>query len=125
MRRNTFPSILGEKAKRRLHIQFLYWEGCPSHEEALQRLKEALRLEGVEANVEIIHIGTEEEAQKWAFIGSPTVRIEGEDIQPPPKEIPFRLTCRVYRLENGRVSPLPSTNMLRQALRRALKGRGT
>lgn len=106
--------------KRSLRVEFLYWEGCPSHEEALRRLREALRLEGVEARIEVIHVDTEEAARRWAFIGSPTIRIEGKDLQPPPAGTPYRLTCRIYRMEDGHISPLPTVAMIREALRRAI-----
>lgn len=103
-----------------LHITLLYWEGCPSHEEALARLRRVLEEEAVQAEVEVVRVETEEEARRWRFVGSPTILVEGEDIQPSPEE-PYRLTCRVYRWEDGRISPLPSPETLRRAIRRALE----
>ncbi len=103
---------------RPLRIIFLYWEGCPSHEEALARLRQVLEEEGVNAEVEVVRVDTEEEAQRWHFVGSPTILVEGEDIQPLPHE-PTRLTCRVYRWEDGRISPLPSPETIRRAIRAA------
>jgi hypothetical protein len=40
------------------------------------------------------------------FVGSPTIRVDGVDVQPPVGE-PFGLTCRVYHRRDGRVSPTP------------------
>ena len=104
-----------------MHIQFLYWEDCPSHERALERLKQVMAEERVNAEIEILEVETEEQAQAWRFSGSPTILIDGEDIDPPPIEAHAALTCRVYQWDDGRISPLPSTDMIRRALRFAQK----
>lgn len=104
-----------------MHIEFLYWEDCPSHEQALARLRAVLREEAVEVPVEVIHIDTEEQAATRQFPGSPTIRINGVDIQ-PPGENPIGLSCRVYFTDDGRVTPLPSAEMIRRAVRTAARG---
>jgi len=102
-----------------MKIHFLYYEECPSHEKALERLHQVMAEEGVQAEVEIIKVETEEQAQRWRFVGSPTILINGQDIDPPPPDAYYALTCRAYRLEDGRISPLPSMAMIRRALRAA------
>jgi hypothetical protein len=98
-------------------IEFLWWEGCPSHERALAELRAAMSDAGFDPErVEVRHIGSEEEAAANGFVGSPTVRIDGRDLQPPPEDEPLGLTCRVYRLRDGRVSPTPDPADLRDAL---------
>jgi hypothetical protein len=72
--------------------------------------------EGVDANIEIIKVETDEQAQRLHFIGSPTILVDGQDIDAPPTEAYPALTCRAYSLEDGRISPLPSPNMIRAAL---------
>jgi hypothetical protein len=98
-------------------IQFLYFEGCPSHEAALERLHSVLAEEGIAPEIEIIKVETEEQAQELHFSGSPTILVHGQDIDPPAHNTPYRLTCRTYQWEDGRISPLPSTSMIRRALR--------
>ncbi|GBD30665.1 hypothetical protein HRbin32_01774 [bacterium HR32] len=107
-----------------LRVHFLYWEGCPSHEEALRRLRQAIQEEGVDASVEVVRVDTEEDARRLRFVGSPTLLVEGEDVAPAPG-LPYRLTCRAYVLEDGRISPLPSLDQIRSALRRARAAQGT
>lgn len=102
-----------------MKITFLYYEDCPSHEEALQRLRSVMAEEAIEAEIDIRKVETETQAQQLRFTGSPTIRINGRDIDPPPAEADYLLTCRVYRLEDGRFSPLPSPDMIRRALRTA------
>lgn len=101
-----------------MKILFLYSEDCPSHEQALQRLRKVMNEEGMRNEIEILRVETSEEAEKLKFIGSPTILIDGRDIDPPTNPY-YALTCRAYRLEDGRISPLPSEAMIRQAIRRA------
>ena len=103
-----------------MKIRFLYYEECPSHEEALERLRKTLAEESVQAAVEIVKVETSEEARDLRFPGSPTILIDGQDIDPQPNA-QYALTCRAYRLEDGRISPLPSVSMIRRAIRSARK----
>ena len=79
-------------------VELLWWEGCPSHPDALAELERILGEEGLPAEVE---------------------RIGGRDIVPPGDGEQFSLTCRVYRLRDGRVSPTPDPEDVRAAVRRA------
>ena len=101
-----------------MRIEFLYWEECPSHAEALARLRAVLADEGLDVPVEVIHVSTEEQARTEHFPGSPTIRINGSDIQ-QPLDRHLGLTCRAYRTDDGRISPLPTRTMIRRALRAA------
>ncbi len=102
-----------------MRIQFLWWEGCPSHPKARQRLQQALDELGMEAEIEEIQVLTDEEAERWGFPGSPTILVEGQDIDPQGAQQPARLTCRLYFLEDGRPSPVPSVEMIKRALQAA------
>lgn len=99
-----------------MQIQFLYYEDCPSHETALDRLNQVMREENINADPEVIKVETDEQAQEWRFVGSPTILVNGTDIDPPPDGAQYALTCRAYRLESGRISPLPSPDTIRRAL---------
>jgi hypothetical protein len=99
-------------------VELLWWEGCPSHPEALAQLERILREEGLAASVRRIEIEDDEQARRERFPGSPTIRIDGEDVVPPGEGEPFSLTCRVYRLRDGRISPTPDPEDLREAVRR-------
>ena len=101
-------------------IEFLYWSDCPSHPEARQRLGEVLIELNLKAQVEEIEVLTDEVAARLAFPGSPTIRVDGVDVDPLGAA---QLTCRVYVLEDGRYSPVPSKEMLRRALSSGHRGR--
>jgi len=99
-----------------MNVTFLYFEDCPSYDVALERLRLVMAEEGIEADVKVIKVETEEQAHSLQFIGSPTIRVNGQDIDPPAAATPYRLTCRAYQLEDGRISPLPSAGMIRRRL---------
>ena len=103
-----------------MRVSFLYYEECPSHEQALERLREVMAEEGISSEVEVFEVETEDQARELRFVGSPTIRVDGQDID-PPGDTRYVLTCRAYRLEDDRISPLPSREMIRRALRSAAK----
>jgi hypothetical protein len=98
----------------RLRVSFLYYEECPSHDLALERLREVMAEEGIPGEVEVIKVETEEQARQLRFVGSPTIRVDGQDIE-PLSDPRYALTCRSYHLEDGRISPLPSKDMIRRS----------
>jgi hypothetical protein len=104
-----------------MKIQFLYYEDCPSHDEALERLQQVLREEGLKDDIEIIRVETEEQAQAWKFVGSPTILVDGQDIVSVLPDEGYYLSCRVYQLEDGRFSPLPSLEMIRKGILSGLR----
>jgi len=98
-------------------IEFLYWRDCPSYPAALTRLQEVMAEVGIRAPIEQIEVLTDEDAWLRDFPGSPTIRVNGRDVDPGGAgEVGSALACRVYRLEDGRFSPLPSKGMIRRAL---------
>lgn len=100
----------------RVQIDFYYYEDCPSHDTALERLRAVMQQVGIHAEVSVTKVETDEEAERYQFIGSPTIRINGQDIDPPPDDAPYMLGCRAYRRADGRITPLPSEDLIRSAL---------
>ena len=70
------------------------------------------------ARVVVREIDDYAHAEGEGFTGSPTIRVDGKDILPPGTEVPSGLTCRVYRLRDGRASPTPDPEDLRDVLTR-------
>lgn len=99
-------------------IELLYWQDCPSWPQALEMLEGEMAAVGIDrAALEVREIETDVEARSESFPGSPTIRIDGRDIQ-DPGDSPLGLSCRVYRRRDGRTSPLPDPLDLRDALGR-------
>jgi hypothetical protein len=105
-------------------VELLWWEGCPSYPRALDELREAMVELGLDpASVEMREVDTDADAERAEFVGSPTIRVDGRDVQIPGEDQPVGLTCRVYRLRDGSYSPTPDPDDVRDALRRALDER--
>jgi hypothetical protein len=100
-----------------MRIELLFWDGCPSHPKALAELRAAMADMALDPDEIILReVGTQGEAELEHFVGSPTIRIDGVDVQPLGEE-PAGLTCRVYRRRDGRISPTPDPADVRDALR--------
>jgi hypothetical protein len=96
-------------------VELLYWEGCPSHPEALELLRDVIAARGLDLTVELREVRSDEEAEQLAFPGSPTIRVDGRDVDAAGAAAPPALTCRIYH-HDGRVSPVPSRRQLEEAL---------
>ncbi len=82
---------------------------------AEKTLQEVLYAEGMEVQVEMVAVNSDEEAQRLRFVGSPTNRVDGEDLFPVPERASYALGCRTYITAEGlRGSPTPQ--MLIEAL---------
>jgi predicted Zn-dependent protease len=86
----------------------------------MSELREALRDVGLsEAEVRTREIENDAEADQAGFRGSPTILIDGVDVAGASSDDHVGLGCRVYRRRDGRISPTPDPDDLREALRRA------
>lgn len=97
-----------------MDIELLYWRGCPSYPEAQQLVEDVL---DDPEELRLREVKTQDEAEELRFPGSPTIRIDGVDIDPAGAEARPALNCRIYRLPDGRISPVPSREMVEAALR--------
>jgi hypothetical protein len=79
-------------------IELLYFDDCPNHEPLLARVRELVAQHGARATIEPVRIDSDEEAQAHRFLGSPTLRVDGADVEPGADERPgYGLKCRLYR----------------------------
>jgi glutaredoxin len=105
-----------------MKIQLYYLEGCPNYQKAHNILKEVLAEQGIKTEVELIKVETEEDARRHRFIGSPTIKINGVDVEPGVQDVrQFSLGCRVY-LNNGAHQGFPPKAMLVQAIKDLTRG---
>jgi len=106
-------------------VELLWWEGCPSMPRALDELRAALTDVGLDSvEVRVREIRTDADADAAEFKGSPTILIDGADLVATAGadgagEEPIGLSCRVYRRRDGRISPTPDPDDLREALQNA------
>lgn len=97
-----------------MKIEVLYVPGCPHYEPAVERLEKVLAAEAVEDEIETVAVTTLAEARALLFPGSPTVRVNGRDVE-PNQALPAGLACRLYANRSG----MPSEEMLQAAIAEA------
>ena len=101
-----------------MKVEVLYFKGCPNHEPALEQVWTALRSEGLAMPVHEVEITDPAMAQRVGFLGSPSIRIDGIDVEPGAREIKtFGFGCRTYSDAEGRRSGLPPVGLIQQAAR--------
>lgn len=97
-------------------VELLWWEGCPSWERALALLREEVATAGLDPQAIVVtEVTDDEQAEARGFPGSPTILVDGADIQDPGQN-PIGLACRVYKRADGGVSPLPERDLIARAL---------
>ena len=85
-------------------------------------MKDALRQEGLSAEIVEFNLRDAASAQAHQFLGSPTVRIDGLDVEPAARQSKdFGLMCWTYTEGGGRVG-VPPLALIRAALREAQTG---
>ena len=96
-----------------MRIEVLYVPGCPNYEPAVQRLQAVLESQSLQAEIRSVPISSDAQAQALLFPGSPTIRIDGEDVEQHAAVAPS-LACRLYANRSG----IPSEESLRIAIAR-------
>lgn len=105
----------------RPHIEILYFEGCPNHEATREHVEHVAAELDLEPAVDLVEVPDAGAATELRFLGSPTVRINGRDVEPGADERrDFVLSCRVYRGERG-ISGQPDEEWIRTALAEAAR----
>ena len=96
-----------------MQIEVLYFDGCPNHAPTVSLVKQIAADLGLKVGVEEINVTSIDDAQRLRFLGSPTVRVNGVDIDPTAGDrTHYALSCRVY----PGVSGLPPEALIRTAL---------
>src|SRR6266852_713380 len=100
-------------------VEVLCSPGCLNAARTIRDLRRLIAQERVNAEVIITLVHTEAEAVTLRFPGTPTVQIDGEDVEPANQvELPhYSLDCRVYWYD-GQFWARPPEQMLRQAFQR-------
>ncbi len=99
-----------------MNIEVLWFEGCPGHEAAVAILNEAIAATGARATVTEVLVPDQAIARQQRFPGSPTIRVNGRDIQPGYEDDgDYGLRCRMYQTSTG-YRGVPEREWIVQAL---------
>jgi hypothetical protein len=98
-----------------LRVELLVVEDCPHASQARDDLESVLGHGVIETPIQLVIVGTLEDAAFLGFQGSPTIRVNGDDVVPQP-ELPVALACRFYRDAEGRTIDSPPLEAIRAAV---------
>lgn len=98
----------------RLKIEFLYFNKCPAHKQALVNLKAALRESKLRADLVLINVTSAEQAEKVGFQGSPSIRVNGKDMD--GRNDGYSYACRVYHI-GRKMTATPTKEFIQEKLR--------
>jgi len=85
-----------------MKVELLYFDGCSSHEAFVPRLRALLARAGAKVAIEQRRVASEAAAGRERFLGSPTLRVDGVDVEPGAGErTDFGLKCRLYQTDAG------------------------
>jgi hypothetical protein len=100
-----------------MNVEILYSDGCPSFEALLPRVREIVAEQGGDPDdIRVRAIETLDAAKAARFLGSPSVRVDGRDVDPTAAQRDdFGLKCRLYRSEDGQ-APVPPDAWIRAAV---------
>ncbi|HWB84530.1 MAG TPA: hypothetical protein VG675_10345 [Bryobacteraceae bacterium] len=102
-----------------MRVEILYFSGCPSHAPAVDCVREVLAQEDTQAEMVEVEVTDVATAQRIGFLGSPTIRVDGQDVEPAARaEQVFGMSCRTY-IDGGRRTGVPPPEWIRAAVREA------
>ena len=101
-----------------MQIDILYFDGCPNHEPTAELVRDVVRTLGVDATIREVEVRDADDAARLRFFGSPTVQVDGQDVDPVVRSrVDYSFSCRMY----GR-SGSPPRALVEQALQLGTPG---
>jgi glutaredoxin len=100
-------------------VEILYTDECPFWKETLRLISEVIADLKTDVTIKKVKVKSEEDAKKLKFPGSPTVRVNGVDIDPAATETAGYIGCRIYR-QQGKTYELPPKQMIKAGFERLL-----
>ena len=96
-----------------MRIDILYFDGCPNHLPTVEVVREVVQSLGIDATIREVEVCDTEDAARLRFFGSPTVQVNGQDVDPALRSrTDYSFSCRMY----GRSGSMPRA-LVEDALR--------
>jgi hypothetical protein len=106
--------------RKMVEVSILFIKGCPGCIYTAKYVKDILADGAIDAEINLIQIDNDEDARQLHFIGSPTVRVNGMDVETGFSHAKdYGVRSRIYNVE-GNQSGYPSKSMIRSAIKRAI-----
>ena len=98
-----------------MDIELLYFDGCPSWQHTLADLQALLAEAGRDDEVRLVKVDTTDAAERLRFLGSPTVRVDGRDVESGIPAEGYGMECRLYWVD-GKPAGTPPREWLARAI---------
>ena len=98
-----------------MDIELLYFDGCATWRNTLGDLRALLAEAGRDDEVRLVKVDSQEAAERVRFLGSPTVRVNGRDVEGEVPDVGFGMECRIYWVD-GRPAGMPPREWLARAI---------
>ena len=105
-----------------LRVELLAVEDCPHLDQARRDLQNVLRGGIIEVPIQVVYVTSLDDAEFLGFQGSPTIRVNGDDVVPQP-DLPVALSCRLYRDADGHTAGSPPVERIKAAIDGHRRGR--
>ena len=113
----------GDASRGRPLVEILSFAGCPNHLGAIELVERVSGEVGLDPEIRVLDVPDQDAAERLRFLGSPTIRVGGRDVDPRAEErSDYALSCRVFRTEAG-IAGEPDERWVRDALLREARGR--
>jgi hypothetical protein len=113
------PGLLGREWRSDMRVELLHIAGCPHTEATRRLLNETLQELGLAGDIEEIEVSDSSQAEALRFPGSPTIRIDGIDVETAMlRQNRHGLSCRIYMID-GNAHGAPTQEMIRRAIQAA------
>lgn len=100
-----------------MEIEFLYSERLGKSADAEKALADALAATGVDAEITYTEVSDEEDARKKRFLGNPSIRVGGFDVEYAEREpTEYQAAMRYYSTVDG-WKPCPPSTMIASMIR--------
>ena len=108
-----------KKSNGSVRIEIFEREDCPHRGMALVVVERVVDETGIPAEIEVVEVESDSDAETYRVLGSPTVLVDGRDVDPEPMYEGFSADDRLYRTRRG-PSGWPEAEWIRDALLRAV-----
>jgi len=98
-------------------IEVLVFEGCPNAGPALELARSVAARLAPDVEVQRVEVDGDEAAGRLAFPGSPTIRVDGRDVEGAEAPTDCGMSCRIYAGGQG----VPAEWLVEAAVLRALR----
>ena len=104
-----------------MKIELLVFDGCPNSEPTEKLIRETVSELGGDVKIEVVTVLDNYDAVAKRFLGSPSVRVNGKDLEIEENETTqYSMRCRLYRTEDGQTGA-PSKELLMKSIQAVQK----